>query len=286
MKRRLPGAAALALLALAALAVLALAALWGWGLTQATRAPIERRITLPLPGLAPGTQPYRVALLSDIHYGNRAMSAARLAAVAAAVNAEHPDLILLAGDYVNGEDRLESNPAELADGLAQLHARDGVIAVYGNHDHWPAPATVRAVLDRDHITVLANSAVRAGPLLVLGLDDAHSGHADIARLRAAAAAATGGAPVVLTHSPSAIASLPADMPVVLAGHNHCGQVVLPGIGSIAQWVGKRRLDPHYLCGVVHDPGRTVVIGAGLGSGKVPIRIGAPSDWWLVTFTAG
>ena len=92
----------------------------------------------------------------------------------------------------------------------------------------------------------------------------------------------GGAPVLLTHSPAAIRHLPAGLPLVLAGHTHCGQVVLPLIGSVAQWVGRRRLDPHYLCGLVQDPGRTIVISGGVGSGSIPIRIGAPSEWWLIT----
>ncbi|MBS0254180.1 MAG: metallophosphoesterase [Proteobacteria bacterium] len=272
-----------------ALVALALALLWAWGLNQAVRMPVERQITLPLPGLPPGTPPYRVALLSDIHFGNRAMQPERLAAIVAAVNARHPDLVLLAGDYVNTDGLVESS-AGLRTGLAGFKARDGVIAVFGNHDHWPAPQTVRAVLDADGIKVLANSAVRAGPLLVLGLDDAHSGYAQIDRLEAARAAARAagdsGAPLVLTHSPAAIPLLPATMPVVLAGHTHCGQIVLPGIGSLASWIGKRRLSPRYICGLTREPGRTVLTTGGVGSGSIPVRIGAPPDWWLITLTGG
>jgi predicted MPP superfamily phosphohydrolase len=272
---------------LALIGLLTASALWLWGLAQAIRPPIERRATIALAGLPTGAAPYRVALLYDIHFGNRAMQPDRLARIVAAVNAEHPDLILLAGDFVNGEDRLESDPAQLAAGLARLRARDGVIAVPGNHDHWPDPAAVRAALAQARITLLANQARRAGPLLVLGLDDMHSGHADIPALLAARrAAGPGGAAVVLTHSPAAVHRLPADLPLVLAGHTHCGQVVLPLIGSLATWTGRRPLDPHYRCGLVQDPGRTVVVSGGLGSGSVPIRIGAPSEWWLLTLVGG
>ena len=150
------------------LAALALGLLWGWGLAQAVRAPIERRATLTLAGLPKGAPPYRVALLSDIHFGNRAMQPERLAAIVDTVNAERPDLILLAGDFVNGTERLESDPAQLSAGLARLKARDGVIAVPGNHDHWPDLPAVRGALARAGIPLLANQALRAGPLLVLG----------------------------------------------------------------------------------------------------------------------
>lgn len=271
---------------LALLLALAAGGLWLWGLAQVVRMPIERQATIALPGLPKAAAPYHVALLSDIHFGNRAMRPERLARIVAAVNAEHPDLILIAGDFVNGEERLESDTAQLSAALARLTARDGVIAVPGNHDHWPDPAAVHAALAKAGITLLANQAKAAGPLLVLGLDDMHSGHADIPALLAARAAQPGGAPVVLTHSPASIPHLPAGLPLVLAGHTHCGQVVLPGIGSLAQWAGRRRLDPHYLCGRVQDPGRTVVVSGGVGSGSVPIRIGAPSEWWLITLVAG
>jgi predicted MPP superfamily phosphohydrolase len=36
--------------------------------------------------------------------------------------------------------------------------------------------------------------------------------------------------------------------------------------------------------VVHDATRTVIVTGGVGSGTIPIRIGAPPDWWLVTLT--
>ncbi|MEI9927896.1 MAG: hypothetical protein WDN44_09655 [Sphingomonas sp.] len=36
----------------------------------------------------------------------------------------------------------------------------------------------------------------------------------------------------MTHSPDIAPQLPADFPLLLAGHTHCGQVVLPWYGSI------------------------------------------------------
>ena len=76
-----------------------------------------------------------------------------------------------------------------------------------------------------------------------------------------------------------------DVPLVLAGHTHCGQVVFPLIGPLLSrsprehW--RRLYNPRYRCGLVRDPGRVVIVTAGVGSGTTPIRLGAPPDWWLV-----
>jgi predicted MPP superfamily phosphohydrolase len=43
-------------------------------------------------------------------------------------------------------------------------------------------------------------------------------------------------------------------------------------------VARRR----YLCGVVHDGNRTVVVSGGLGTSNAPLRVHAPPDLWLVT----
>jgi predicted MPP superfamily phosphohydrolase len=79
-------------------------------------------------------------------------------------------------------------------------------------------------------------------------------------------------------------------PLVLAGHTHCGQIVLPWYGPVttraplAGW--KPLYDARYRCGIVAREGRRVVITAGLGSGTTPIRLGAPPDWWLLTLGPG
>ena len=101
-----------------------------------------------------------------------------------------------------------------------------------------------------------------------------------------AARRLGGVPIVLTHSPDLVPDLPVDQPLVLAGHTHCGQVVLPWIGPLVMhapsdhW--RQLYNPRYRCGIVRDGTRTTIVTAGVGSGTSPIRIGAMPDWWLIT----
>jgi len=257
------------------------------GMGNARSKPIVRQLTLHMPGLPDGSRPTRVALLADIHLGNMGMTSARLAEVVEQVNAAHPDLVLLAGDFVTGHDA--QGAAERAAGLSRplthLRAPLGVVAVLGNHDHWTAPGAVRAALSKAGIVVLENQAVRRGPFAVVGIGDRFSGHDD-AFLSLAAARSIGGVPLVLTHSPDVVPDLPASLPIVLAGHTHCGQVVLPWIGPLVMRAPKdhwRQLyNPRYRCGIVRDGTRTTIVTAGVGSGTSPIRLGAMPDWWLIT----
>lgn len=274
----------LALLAGGSLAA-ALGGLTAWGLAEAVADPIERTASLALPGLPQRAAPYKVAVLSDIHIGNRAMDPDRLARIVAQVNGEQPDLVLILGDFVNGKHgRMESDPEDLVGPLTELKASDGVVATLGNHDHWTDPAAVTQALEEAGITVLSNQAVSRGPLLLLGLDDGHTGHADIAATLNDARGKSG-VGVALTHSPDLAPNLPGGVNLLLAGHTHCGQVVLPGIGSLAPLLGFHVYEPRYECGAIADGGRTVIVTAGLGSGGIPVRIGAEPDWWLLRLTA-
>jgi uncharacterized protein len=261
------------------------------GLDSAVSTPIERTISvsLPVPGLQ--RQPIRVALLSDIHFGNRAMSASRLGGIVSQINAAQPDLIVIAGDFVNGHafGDAEALPEGLVAPLSQLQARRGVFATLGNHDHWTGAGRVTAALEKAGVTVIENRAVRVGPLALIGIDDAYSEHHDLAK-SFASAAEIGGLPIVFTHSPDLSPLLPKQVELVLAGHTHCGQVVLPGIGSLAPAFGWLVGDRHYFsaryrCGVVREGNRVTIVTAGLGSGSLPFRIGAPPDWWMVTLKA-
>lgn len=263
----------------------ALIAVGAIGLSNAIATPIERVATVALDGLRKGATPIRVALLSDIHVGNIGMRPARLAQIVRGVNAARPDLVVLAGDFVIGEQKAgaATRALDLAP-LAGLRARGGVYAVLGNHDHWTDPAAIRQNLARAGVRVLENAAIRSGPLALVGIGDRFSSHDDIAR-SVARADAVGGVPLAFTHSPDIAPDLPKRFQVVMAGHTHCGQVVLPWVGPLVRTSrGHRLYDPRYRCGRIDSAGRSVFVTGGVGSGTLPLRLGAMPDWWLVELT--
>lgn len=268
--RRLLSALGLLLLIGAAVALYAFA--------EARRDPVVRRADIALPRWPAGQPPVRVVLISDVHIGSLVSDAARLTRIVRQINALHPDLVLIAGDFIFGQRKDGAalhGPAMIAP-LKGLHARLGVIGVPGNHDHATGMPAVARDLAAAGVTLLQDKAIQIGPLVLGGVDDAASGHAHpiytMAQMRILP-----GAPVLLTHSPEIASELAPDMPLLLAGHTHCGQVVLPLIGPIVEVSPAR-----YRCGLVRDGSHTVIVTAGLGATGVPFRLGAPPDLWLLT----
>ncbi|RDE04834.1 metallophosphoesterase [Sphingomonas aracearum] len=250
----------------------------GYAYSESRREAVVRRMSITLPRWPEGALPVRAVLMSDLHLGNASTDEARAARLMDQVNGLNPDLVLIAGDFIAGHDAAEAakQGAALARVLGRLRAPWGTIAVLGNHDHWTGAAAVRRALAAAHVTVLANEAVEAGPLAIGGLDDAYTHREDVART-AAAMRRLAGARLVLSHSPDVAPRLPRDLPLLLAGHTHCGQVVLPLIGPPQEVAS-----PHYRCGAVRDPGRLTVVTAGLGTSSAPFRLNAPPDLWLLT----
>jgi predicted MPP superfamily phosphohydrolase len=193
-----------------------------------------------------------------------------------------PDAVLIAGDFIS-EKRLATAHYPFREGvapLADLRSRFGTFAVLGNHDHWAGAMVARAALRDAGVHLLDNAAARAGPLVIGGLDDAFTGHADLdATLRAMAR--LGGEPVLLSHSPDPFPRVPASVPLMLAGHTHCGQIRLPLVGAISYM---SEFGDRYACGVVREAGKTLVVSAGLGTSILPLRLGAIPDVLLITLT--
>jgi predicted MPP superfamily phosphohydrolase len=240
--------------------------------------PLIRTLDVAMAGW-PDAPPLRIALLSDFHVGTPGDTPALLTQTVRRVNALHPDLVLLAGDFLSRETQGVSSfgPVPTVAPLAALQARLGSFAVLGNHDYEQG-AEVRQALAAIGIRTLDNEAVRAGPLAIVGISDAFSHHDDVARA-IAGWRRIGGVPVVLTHSPDVIPALPLGIGLAVAGHTHCGQVTLPWFGAV---ITQSRYGRRYACGVVREGARIGLITAGLGTSSLPLRLGARPDLWLVT----
>lgn len=264
------------LLAVGGIVGLAMAAL----LYRNARAdPVVRTVRVALPRWPADARPVRLVLWSDLHLGDAATDPARLERVARQVTELRPDLVVIAGDFVSGHDpgKAQQLAPELTRALSLVRARMGTIVVLGNHDHWSGAEAVRAAVRRAGATVLDNAAVVRGPLVIGGVDDDYTGHAQVATTIAAMRALSG-APVLVSHSPDVAPGLPDDVPLLLAGHSHCGQIVLPILGPP---VLPLKTGARYLCGVVRERERTVVVAAGTGTSVLPFRLGAPPDFWVV-----
>jgi len=258
--------------------VLAGAALFAWMHHEARLDPVVRRATVHLPDWPKGKPPLRVLLLSDIHMGSAVMDPARLDRIVDQANALTPDLVLIAGDFVYGNDPVEGarSATQLIAPLSRLRAPLGVVAVSGNHDYWAGQNSLPPALKRAGVTLLDNAAIERGPLAIGGLADGYTLHARIPATMAALDKLPG-ARIVLTHAPEITPYLPGSAHLVLAGHTHCGQIVAAWLGPFA-----RKPRARFGCGWTRDRSRLNLVTAGVGTSILPLRLGADPDMWLLT----
>jgi predicted MPP superfamily phosphohydrolase len=83
--------------------------------------------------------------------------------------------------------------------------------------------------------------------------------------------------VLLAHDPRRLTEAAAlNVPLVLSGHTHGGQVVLPGAGAIAA-----RKFP-VISGLARRDKTTLFVSRGVGTVYVPIRLNCPPEVVLLT----
>lgn len=250
----------------------------------------------------PDGKQLRLAAISDLHVGGVHMPLSRVGAIVDQVNLLKPDLVLLLGDFVASRARRPGDPApsEWASELARLAAPAGRFAVLGNHDWWQderaqhglgGPTQSGLALETAGIPVLENRAVRletgAGPLWLAGLGDQEAfamrrrprgRRYGIDDLPATLAMVEDDAPLILmAHKPDIFAGAPARITLTLSGHTHGGQVRLFGWSPLVP----SRYGNRYAYGHVRENGRDLIVSAGLGTSKLPIRLGAPPEIVLV-----
>lgn len=243
--------------------------------------------------------PLRIGVISDLHWGFAPISAARVAQVKRRLAAMSPDLIVFLGDLPGGFGRAAiANVQKGAEALAGLDAPLGVFAILGNHD-WhrdPAaqarrdrPVAATSHLEKAGFQVLQNRATRLRKdLWLAGLDSQQAikgrrfressriGRED---LQGTLAQMPGDDPVILlAHEPDIFADLAGDRVVLmLSGHTHAGQVRLFGHPLYVPSRHGRR----YAYGHFQDGPRHLVVSAGLGATRVPLRVGTIPEITLI-----
>jgi predicted MPP superfamily phosphohydrolase len=227
--------------------------------------------TLPVSGLPPSLDGLRVGFLTDIHH-SATVSADDVQHAVNLVSAAHPDLIILGGDYVTWGDRTYVGP--VAELLAPLRAPHGVFAILGNHDD---DRDMPAALAAKHIQVLKDSRtrleIRGEGLELAGIRFWTRKTPDIARVVSRARDTV----LLLAHDPRRLTeAAQLDIPAMLSGHTHGGQVVIPGLGAIA---GRRF---PVLQGIASRENTWIFVSRGVGTVYVPVRINCPPEVALVT----
>ena len=254
------------------------------GLTGLHSGPIHRawvdvrRLSMPLKGLDPAFEGFRIAQISDLHVSPvvwRGFLAEQLKHVADL----RPDLLVVTGDLITGGYRYARLAADLLAHMPQRPAH-GIVCILGNHDYsMHGKMSLREANRRAHyfekvlgdrgLTLLMNqphrvkAAKASRPLTLVGLDDLWSGRLDA---RTAFGDVSADESVVcLNHDPrNAMQLLDYPWQWMLAGHTHGRQLGTSRMG--------RRLNGHrrreFVRGRYRLPGeRHLYVNRGLSYGQ-------------------
>jgi len=270
-------------LGLAALGCLA-APLGAW---MAWVEPYDLRVeeaTLVLPAERAGVAPLRIGVLADLQC--EAVGDHERRAVATLL-AQEPDLILVPGDLFQGsEQEFERWREPLMELLATLRAPGGVYFVPGDTDHAWTIAALRESTDwKILISDVVEVRVRDRRLRIAGM--ANRASFGIAR-ELESMRGDDDVRIVMSHAPDTVLHMKGRprVDLIVAGHTHGGQIVVPGFGPP---ITLSRVPREIAGGGLHTyEGRAIYVsrGVGLERRQAPrVRLLCPPEVSMLTLTS-
>ncbi len=241
---------------------------------------IRHRI-VHIPGWDPALDGLRILHLSDLHIRRNPSPVDAHVARAAGIDA---DVVVITGDFI-------ANPRDLDRAVAvlrRLTARRTVYGILGNHEHcnygFSIPViqkwNIKERLDTDVVTralegagilMLRNQRVgiplRGATITLAGMDDIFNRAGDLDKTLSGLDMLN--STILLCHSPDVLPEAAArDVPLVLSGHTHGGQVRAPILGTFTTGT---RFPMEHASGILRRGLTTMHVSPGLGLSFPPLR---------------
>ncbi len=254
--------------------------------------PQLKEVELRLESLPESFDGYRLVQISDIHarsYANRQKSLQRIVGI---INSQNPDLIAFTGDIITLD---ASELGSIKEILKELKAKDGIVAVVGNHDYGiysdpshkrPSGEILSDVIKEEKTmgwNVLMDENIKISrnqdSIAVVGVQNTSpSRHfPSKGNLNKASEGTEGVFRILLTHDPMhwEVEILGKDYPLTLSGHTHAMQFSLLG------WCPSRYIFKQYR-GLYTEGQQHLYVNIGLGETILPFRIGTRPEITLIT----
>ena len=225
-----------------------------------------------------GQDRLRIALVADAHLGVTQFGNT-FARQMQRLQAESPDMLVLAGDFVD-DDTPRADMLAACDALGELSMP--VYFIYGNHDKGYfgyrdfTTAELRAALQDHGVTILEDAAVPFGDAVyIIGRKDRS------APTRQPMSALVAPLPpncytVVLDHQPNDYAAqAAANVDLVLSGHTHGGHIWPAGQLGLLMGANDRRYGTEQR-GLTH-----FVVTSGISGWAIPFKTGTASEVVLI-----
>lgn len=228
---------------------------------------------LAVPGLPSEWDGLSIVQLSDVHFSG-AITREYFEEVTNLAAELKPDMFVFTGDLVDNQELTSWLPST----FGRLNARLGRFFVLGNHDWYLQPELTRQAFHDIGWTSVAGECVTLeyeGRKLAIGGSekpwmgenpDFEEAPEEAFRL-------------LLSHTPDNIAwAKENDVDLMLAGHNHGGQISFPGVGPI---LAPSKYGCRYAAGQFVEGSTVLHVSRGI-SGLQPVRFGCPPELTKLT----
>jgi hypothetical protein len=239
-----------------------------------------REYQIPIAGLPPEMEGFRIAHVSDLHSGIF-VGPDRLKVISQASNDLKADLVAITGDVINRS--MDEFPDALT-AMQAIESRYGTYLCEGNHDVIPGRRLVLNACVKNNLPMLYNSGaivpVNGRRLVLAGLPwfrRGFEGRPEIVS-RLFPERQEGDVRILLAHHPH-LFDIADSADLVLTGHTHGGQIML------GHDVGLGPLFFKYWSGPYRRGNTMMIVSNGCGD-WFPCRIGAPAEIGLLRLTRG
>lgn len=217
-------------------------------------------------------KPLKLVMMSDLHIGyhNRREELHRWVDM---INAEQPDLILIAGDIIDGSMR-PVQEQQMHEEFLRLKAP--VFACIGNHEYYSGEPKARQFYQNAGIHLLQDSCAVVGNLCIIGRDD-RTNRNRVALGKLMQQADRTKYTILLEHQPYHLEQAERQqIDFQFSGHTHHGQV------WPISWITEKMYECAYGS---HLRGNThYYISSGIGIWGGPFRIGTRSEYVVATIS--
>lgn len=221
----------------------------------------------------------KIAMFSDLHLGY-INGAIRLEEIVVKINSINPDIVVIPGDFFDGNYYAVQEPQEIISWLRQIKSTYGTYLSWGNHDAGDTYEEMKKLIMSANITILEDEAITVDDKVVLvgRKDSSPIGNQGGGRTNIPYKPEGAGdclPIIVLDHQPSNIEEYKhADL--ILSGHTHQGQVFPFSL------ITKKVFIVDY--GYYQNNGIQIIVTSGVGTWGPPIRIGTKSEIVEITVT--
>ena len=234
----------------------------------------------------------KIVHLTDFHSKNFGEREKRVLEILEDIN---PDFVFITGDFIDHKTEDIDSCQEFWRELGSEY-QGKVFGVLGNHEYWVNHLdadSIKNLLEESGIVILSNehrkisrdSENEAIPhpdddknnfIYLLGVDDPHTGNDDFKK--AAAGAEEDLPKILLAHSPDIINDIEnleeEDIDLILAGHTHGGQIVIPFVQPF--WTPTKNRGK-YASGLFEINNVYLFVNRGIGMAAFPARFNCPPE---------